>query len=135
MLCKDQMEPRVEAIQQTLPVRDAARLMKKRDIGFLPICDAKGQRLVGTLTDRDIAIRFAADGMPPETPVEKVMSKNVICCHADDDVDEARRLMEKNQVSRMIVLDENNHVAGVIGLADLAGDGVLDETLEQIKSP
>jgi len=63
------------------------------------------------------------------------MTKNVICCNTNDDVDEARRLMEENQVSRMIVLDENNHVAGVISLADLAGDGVLDETIEQIKSP
>ena len=135
MLCKDQMEPRVEAIRQTMPIRDAAQLMKKRDIGFLPICDAKKQRLVGTLTDRDIAIRFAADGMSPDTPVEKIMTKNVICCSTNDDVDEARRLMEENQVSRMIVLDENNHVAGVISLADLAGDGVLDETIEQIKSP
>ena len=117
-------------------VGSAAKTMRDAEIGFLPVCDPENNKIVGTLTDRDIAIRLVAEGKEPETPVSDVMTTAPIFCHSDDDIAKARELMESHQVSRMIVLDDNDGLAGIISLADIAADEESSgQTLHEIKRP
>ncbi len=138
MLCGEIMENNVKFVGQNDDAGKAAKIMRDAEIGFVPVCDPKSSKLVGTLTDRDITIRLVAENKPPKTRVADIMSTHPIFCHADDDVEEARELMEAHQVSRMIVLDENERVTGVISLADITGNdrtARAGETLSEIKQP
>ena len=98
----------------------AARTMRERNIGFLPVCD--GDRLVGTLTDRDITVNAVADGKDPKaTQVRDLVHSNVFWCFEDQDVREAARIMEENQVRRLMVLNpKNKQLSGIVSLGDLA---------------
>lgn len=135
MQCSEVMSKNVQFVHENDDVRDAARKMRDVEIGFLPVCDSETNKLIGTLTDRDITIRMAAEGRTPDVPVEEIMSTAPLFCHANDDLAVARSLMEAHQVSRMIVLDEHNQLAGVISLADIASQGTSGETLREIKQP
>ena len=117
---------------------EAAAEMAKADIGCLPV----GQRdkLVGMITDRDITVRATAMGEDPKTTrVRDAMTRDVLCCHEDDDVREATRLMERNQVRRLPVLNREDRLVGIVSLADLAvwtGDEQLSgEVLERVSEP
>ena len=100
------------------------------------MCDPENNKIVGTLTDRDIAIRLVAQRKEAETPVSEIMSTAPIFCHSDDDVEEARKLMEAHQISRMIVLDDNDGLAGIISLAEISADEESSgQTLHEIKRP
>jgi len=98
----------------------AARKMRERNIGFLPVCD--GDRLVGTLTDRNITVNAVADGKDPKaTQVRDLVHSNVFWCFEDQDVREAARIMEENQVRRLMVLNpKNKQLSGIVSLGDLA---------------
>ncbi len=133
MLCEQVMTKPVETVVATESVREAAARMRRSDTGFLPVCDAKTRKPIGTLTDRDIALRLVADGKPLNTPVRDVMTKNATCCQSDDDVARAHELMERHKISRMIVVGEDKKVAGVISLADLSDFPETAETLAEIK--
>ena len=138
MLCSEIMEDKVKSVDQNDDVGKAAKMMRDSEIGFVPVCDPESSKLVGTLTDRDITIRLVAENKPPKTKVAEIMSRAPMFCHCNDDVEEARELMEANQISRMIVLDENERLAGVISLFDIAGIESTDrtgETLSEIKQP
>jgi CBS domain-containing protein len=135
MLCSEVMHKNVEFVRADDDVCVAAKKMRDVDIGFLPVCDSETNRIVGTLTDRDITIRLVAEGRTPDVPVEEIMSTAPLFCHADDDLAEAHGLMKSHQVSRMIVLDESDHLAGIISLADLASQESFGETLSAIKHP
>jgi CBS domain-containing protein len=135
MLCSEVMNRDVKVIAENEPTALAAEMMRKYDIGFIPVCDSDRKKLVGTITDRDIVLRLVCECKQPDIPVREVMTKQLIFCHSDEDVTEARELMEGNQVSRMIVLDSNEHIAGIISLADLSADDETRETLEAIKQP
>ena len=138
MLCSEIMEDKVKSVDQNDDVGKAAKMMRDSEIGFVPVCDPESSKLVGTLTDRDITIRLVAENKPPKTNVAEIMSTAPMYCHTDDDVEEARELMEAHRISGMIVVDENEKLAGVISLADIAGTGTTDEageTLTQIKQP
>jgi CBS domain-containing protein len=128
------MEPNVQIVSESDDVEQAAKKMRESEIGFLPVCDSTGRNLVGTLTDRDITLRLVAEGKPPDTKVGEVMTTLPVFCHFDDNVDQARELMGKHQISRMIILDGNDEIAGVISLADIAGDPSSGETLKEIKA-
>jgi CBS domain-containing protein len=83
------------------------------------VCD--GTRLVGMLTDRDIAIRAVADGFDPNsTHVSSCMSPEVLYCFEDEDTLDAEHLMQEKQIRRLPILDRNNHLAGIVALADIA---------------
>ena len=103
--------------------------MKEAEIGFLLVCDPENNKIVGTLTDRDIAIRLVAQRKEAETSVSEIMSTAPIFCHSDDDVDKARELMESHQVSRMIVLDDNDGLAGILSLRDITDNESSAQTL------
>jgi CBS domain-containing protein len=123
-----------EWIHPETTIEDAACMMRDLDTGFLPVGD--GSRLQGILTDRDITIRAVAEGLDATTaPVEDVMTPSVIYCYEDQDIQRAADLMAENQVRRLIVLNRNKKLTGVVSLGDLclrcgdhemAGD-VLDD--------
>jgi CBS domain-containing protein len=100
-------------------LQEAALVMQERNVGALPVCD--GTRFIGMVTDRDIVVRGVAQGCDcKSTHVRDVMTVDVICCCEEDDVDEAARLMRERQVRRLVVLDRQNVLVGIISLGDLA---------------
>ena len=104
-------------------VSDVAQLMKNEDIGPVLIVDDShdGKRLVGIVTDRDLAIKVVGEGRDPQnTRVEDVMTKKVITCRADDDVQNAMKAMAQYQLRRIPVVDDNNRLVGIISQADVA---------------
>jgi CBS domain-containing protein len=116
------------------PVVHAARMMRDEDVGLAPIVE--GQKLIGTLTDRDIAIRVVAEGKDPQTTIVRdVATSDFVTIDPDDDLDEAMRLMAKNQVRRLPVLDQEGRLAGIVAQADVArhaSDEQTGEVVEQI---
>src|SRR4030081_3550788 len=97
MKVKDLMTRSVECTRPDASLREAADKMKALDIGPLPVCE--NDRLVGMLTDRDITVRATAEGLPPGLGlVRDVMTPDIVYCFEDQDVSEAARLMEENQV-------------------------------------
>jgi CBS domain-containing protein len=135
MQCKEIMKQNVQFIRRDDEVSSAAEMMRNAQIGFLPVCNSENNKIVGTLTDRDITIRLVAEKKEPETPVSDVMTTAPIFCHSDDDIEKARELMESYQVSRMIVLGDNDDVAGIISLADIVDNESTGQTLHEIKRP
>src|SRR4051794_32245747 len=119
MQVKDIMTRDVETVAPHSTLQEAAELMKRLDVGTLPVCD--GRRLVGMVTDRDITIRGVARGTDSfEERVRDVMTPEVIFCFAAQDVHEAAALMEQKQVRRLVVLDREHQLVGVVSLGDLA---------------
>jgi CBS domain-containing protein len=99
-------------------IQDAARMMAEIDAGILPVGD--NDRLVGMITDRDIAVRAVAKGLPPDTLVREVMSQEVKYCFEDDDVAEVAHNMADIQVRRLPVLNRDKRLVGIVSLADIA---------------
>jgi CBS domain-containing protein len=100
-------------------IRDAARMMADRDIGALPV--SEGDRLVGMITDRDIALRAVAEGLGPDTKIADVMSREqVLYCFEDDDLDDVAANMGKIQVRRLPVVNRDKRLVGIVALGDLA---------------
>ena len=125
MKVSDIMSSRVISIGQNEPVSAAARLLKRANVGALPVCDAK-QRLRGIVTDRDIVTRCVALGADPEeTPVGEIMSRGVVTASPLEEVNAAVRRMREDQVRRLPVLDEGRLV-GIVTLCDMARDSNCD---------
>jgi CBS domain-containing protein len=98
---------------------DAARMMRDEDVGLIPIVES--DHLVGTVTDRDIAVRLVAEGKSPEkTRVADIASRELVTIDPDQDVDEALRLMAKHQVRRLPVVEEDGKLVGIVAQADIA---------------
>lgn len=113
------MTRNVEVIRPDATIEEAAQWMREFDIGILPVRD--GDHLLGTLTDRDITVRATAAGLDPRTtPVYDVMTPDVVYGYIDQDVEEAARMMENAQVRRLLVLDRDRRLAGIVSLDDLA---------------
>jgi CBS domain-containing protein len=133
MLCEEIMKRDIECLDQKDTVQTAARKMREVKVGFLPICDP-AKKVLGTLTDRDIAIRVVADGKPGTTVVSEVMTREVVACKQKDDIRKAEQLMGKHQKSRILVIDDGSKLIGVISLSDLAqqdGSGA-SKTLKEV---
>jgi CBS domain-containing protein len=138
MQVRELMTQDVEIIRPDDTLQTAARMMADIDAGILPV--GENDRLVGMITDRDITVRATAMGEDPKTTrVRDAMTRDVLCCHEDDDVREATRLMERNQVRRLPVLNREDRLVGIVSLADLAvwtGDEQLSgEVLERVSEP
>jgi CBS domain-containing protein len=100
-------------------IQDVARLMRDNDVGSVPIVD-ESSRVIGIVTDRDLAVRALAEGKATELTVRDVMTASPCTCGADDDVKDVGRTMSDNQVRRVPVVDANGRVVGIIAQADLA---------------
>ena len=138
MQIRDVMTRDVSAIHPDATLEEAATAMALLDVGPLPVHD--GTRLVGMLTDRDIVVRAVATGVDPiQTQVRHAMTPAVVYCFDDQGVQEAASLMEKHKVRRLVVLDRDERLVGIISLGDLAvGIGEeerVGEVLEVISEP
>jgi CBS domain-containing protein len=124
MLCRDVMKDDVLCATAQTTVAQAAAVMRDELIGFLPICD-EGGSVIGTITDRDIAVRVVAEQLSPNDSVAMFMTPNVVACRSDEDLSIAQDLMAGMQVSRVVCVDQEGKLAGVISLSDIAqvGDG------------
>ncbi len=100
------------------PVMQAAQKMKQLNVGSIPVCDAN-QNVIGMITDRDICLRCVADNLPNSTPVQQVMSQNVVTASPDMTVDKAAHLMSDRQIRRLPVV-ENGKMVGMVAIGDLA---------------
>jgi CBS domain-containing protein len=122
------------AIDADKSVAYAAKMMRDEDVGLAPI--VQGDRLVGTLTDRDIAVRVVAEGRDPDsTTAREVASTDVVTVDPQQNLDEALRLMAQHQVRRLPVVEEDGRLVGVLAQADVARHGDDQQTgqvVEQI---
>jgi CBS domain-containing protein len=121
-------------------VREAARIMKEEDIGIVPVTEGETQRLVGVVTDRDIALRVVADGRDADTSVRDVMSAGRIATRRpDDDIDSAMDTMAKEQVRRIPIVDDRGSLVGIVAQADIVlkvrNDKKSEHTIEKISEP
>ncbi|MEW6157645.1 MAG: CBS domain-containing protein [Verrucomicrobiota bacterium] len=127
-----------EVIHPEATICEAARKMKEHDIGMLPVCD--GERLVGSLTDRDLTIRAIAEGADPfRTRVSEVMTKKVHWCYEDEDLESAAHTMEEAQIRRLPVMNRQKRLVGIISIGDLAvrsrDEKLLEEVMEEVCQP
>lgn len=122
-------------------VREAAQVMKREDVGIVPVVEAKsGRQLVGVVTDRDIAIRCIADGKDGNCRVRDVMStSDIATCHESDDVDDAMDAMRTEKVRRIPIVDERGSLVGIVSQADVlrktSDTSRAGETVERISEP
>lgn len=116
-------------------LRKVASLMKKEDIGGMPIY--KNQRPVGFVTDRDIVVSCLASGHTPDDPVSLAMNREIIFVYADQNIEEAIQLMERHQISRLLVVDKGENPVGMLTLRDLSlrsdNEHLKAEVLTEIK--
>jgi CBS domain-containing protein len=131
---REAMTSKLCSIDTDKTVAYAAKMMRDEDVGIAPIIE--GDRLVGVLTDRDIAVRVVAEGGDSEqTKVTDVMSRDLVTLDPDQDLDEALRLMARHQVRRLPVVEEDGRLVGVVAQGDVAqhaGDQQTGEVVEQI---
>lgn len=119
MQVTDVMTRRAETIGPGDTLQEAARRMRALGIGALPVCE--NDRLVGMLTDRDVVIRAVADGRDPAgTPVRAAMTPQVIYCFEEEPLENAARLMEERSIRRLMVLDADKRLVGILSVDDLA---------------
>jgi len=133
MLIRDVLTKDPEVIRPDASIREAAKKMKQLDIGMLPVCD--GERLIGAVTDRDLAIRAVAEGRDANrTFIHEVMSRDPVYCFEEDNLEQAAIIMEEKQVRRLPVLNRQKRLVGIVSLGDLAlraDDEILvEEVLE-----
>jgi CBS domain-containing protein len=126
------MHKGVSTVQINDSLKRVASLMKKEDIGSVPVY--KNERPVGFVTDRDIVISCVAEGHSTDDPISHAMTREIVYIREDDDVEEARRIMQSNQISRLLVVDNGDNPVGMLSLHDLAINGVSeDPTISMIK--
>ena len=134
MRCEQIMKKDIESVSPQDTVQTAARQMRDENLGFLPVCD-QSRKVLGTVTDRDLAIRVLASGGEPTTRVDGVMTREVVCCRPKDDLRTAEQLMAKNHKSRIMCIESDGRLVGVISLSDIAQqeDGAkAAQTLQQV---
>jgi CBS domain-containing protein len=117
MKISEVMTTEVETITAEQTAREAASFMLRADAGSIPVCE--GDKVVGMITDRDIAVRGVAEGRGPDTPVSELMSDGIVCAREDDDVQDVARRMSEEQVRRLPVLDAEDRLCGIVSLGDL----------------
>jgi CBS domain-containing protein len=136
MKISEVMTTDVQTISADQTAREAASFMLRSEAGSIPVCE--GDKVIGMITDRDIAVRGVAEGRGPETPVRELMSDGVVCARADDNVDDVARRMSQEQVRRLPVLDQNERLVGIVSLGDLARETLGEhahEALEGVSQP
>ena len=124
MKVKDAMHGPAEWVDEETPVSDIAERMAMDDIGAVPI--GKDDRLVGMITDRDLAVRVVARGLnAQQTRARDVMTKNVIYCRTEETVEDAVHLMDQKKIRRLPVLDDKKRLVGMLSMGDVAHSGGL----------
>jgi CBS domain-containing protein len=133
MLCRDIMSREVVSFREMDRVDAAARRMRDDNIGFAPVCDDDG-RPVGAITDRDIALRVCAhDRRAGRTHVREVMTRELLTCRATDDLEQAEDLMGSRRKNRVIILDDEGRLTGIVSLADVVERDTEDRAIQTIR--
>jgi CBS domain-containing protein len=126
----------VQTVRPDQPVQDAASFMLSADAGSIPVTD--GDRLIGMITDRDIAVRGVAKGYGPDTPVRELMTDDLVIARLDDDTDDVASRMSNAQVRRLPVVDDQERLCGIVSLGDLTQKGsgsAAEQALEGVTAP
>ena len=126
----------VRTIRPDQTAKEAAKFMLNEDAGSMPVSD--GDRLIGMITDRDIAVRGVAKGYGPETPVRELMTGDIVCAREDDSIEEVAAKMSRAQVRRMPVVDSNERLCGIVSLGDLTRETrgeAAHQALEGVSAP
>jgi CBS domain-containing protein len=132
MQARDLMTTNVECIDPGMGVQDAARRMKSLDVGFLPVCEQ--DRLIGTLTDRDIVLRAVAEGKDIKSVrARDIMTTEVFWCYDDQSSEEIAEYLAEKEIRRVLILDHNKRLVGVISIGDLAKGGEEEKTGQAIR--
>jgi CBS domain-containing protein len=132
------MTPEVVSVPPETTLVDAAQTMKELDVGPLPVCD--GDQLLGMVTDRDIIVRAIAEARDPRTTeVREIMTSEVVCCREADDVRQAAKLMQEQQLRRLLVVNDEGRLVGIVSLGDIVlqtgDDKLAGKTLEKVSEP
>jgi CBS domain-containing protein len=117
---KDVMSKDVRVINPEMTIKEAAQTMYEGGFGMMPV--GENDRMIGAISDRDIAIRAVAEGKGPGTKVREIMSAGVWWAYDDDTVEHAAKLMSEHQVRRLPVVDRNKRLVGIVALGDFAVD-------------
>ena len=136
MKVSEVMTREVQTVQPDQRVQKAASFMLTADAGSIPVTE--GERLIGMITDRDIAVRGIAKGYGPDTPVRDLMTDDLVIVRIDDDIEEAATKMSEAQVRRLPVIDEDERLCGIVSLGDLSREADTDcasEALEGVSQP
>jgi len=138
MKLRDVMTREVEVIGPDTSLMEAAEKMRALDVGALPVSEGAG-KVLGILTDRDIVIRAVAQGRDPRmVKAREVMTTGVEYCQVDDDIRDAADHMREKQIRRILVLDDDKKLVGIVSLGDLAVDAnrrLAGKALEEISEP
>ena len=136
MKVSEVMTTEVATVRPDQTAQEAASFMLNSDAGSIPVTD--GDKLIGMITDRDIAVRGVAQGHGPDTAVRDLMSDGLICARDDDDVEEVAMKMADAQVRRLPVIDRDDRLCGIVSLGDLsreATDTAASQALEGVTQP
>ncbi len=128
---REAMTSNPTTVEPGTSAQEAARTMKAEDVGSLPIVER--DRLVGIVTDRDIAVRIVGEGMGADTPVGQIASKDLVTIDPQQDVGEAARLMAEHQLRRLPVCEEDGKLVGILAQADVAQIGHDELTGEVVQ--
>lgn len=129
---RDIMSSDVQKAEPGTTLKDAAVMMKTRDIGSLPVCE--GKRVVGIVTDRDIVVRAVAEGLDPgSTRVSDIMSKEIVGVREDSDVKEAEKIMQEQQLRRLPVMNAQGELVGYLALAKIARSEAPEDAGKVVK--
>jgi CBS domain-containing protein len=133
MQCHEIMKSEVESFRETDSIMEIARRMREVNIGFAPITDRDGRPL-GTITDRDMAIRVCAeDRRASRTAASEVMSHEAVTCRASEDVDRAEEIMSEHHKSRLMIVDEAGRLVGVLSLSDIFAEAAGAKATETFR--
>jgi CBS domain-containing protein len=141
MKCSDVMTRDPVCCTASDSATKAARLMNMNDVGSLPVVSkTPGNRLIGIVTDRDLAMKIVGDNLSPEaTRIEDVMTRDLVTCYPDDDLVSTMEAMSRYQIRRMPVIDSDGQLLGIIAQADIAlrgdNDGKTAQLVEEISKP
>jgi CBS domain-containing protein len=137
MKVREAMSRGVRLVSPADPIREAALIMREIDAGSVPVTE--NDRLVGMITDRDIAVRAVAEGQGPDAPVREAMTAEIHYVFDDEDIEDACEKMADQQLRRLPVLDRNKRLVGIVSLGDLArktdGAGEAAHALSGIAQP
>jgi CBS domain-containing protein len=139
MRVQEIMTKNPSSVSPDATVREAAQLMQRENVGIIPVVDGTDRRLLGVVTDRDIAIRCVAEGRDGSCRVQDVMSADRIqTCTPNDEIDQVMSAMSREQVRRIPIVDERGSLLGIVSQADIvrqANDKRAEETVERISQP
>jgi CBS domain-containing protein len=136
MKVREVMTRDVQTVRPDQTAQEAASFMLNADAGSIPVTE--GDRLIGMITDRDIAVRGVAKGNGPDTPVRELMTNDVVSARLDDDIEEVATMMSNAQVRRLPIIDDQQMLCGIVSLGDLsrqADENCAQEALQGVSQP